>query len=66
MLSVMTLGTVCPSIGLTQPEHWSDHLVGKPAPEIVSKKENWFNTDHALTLKELRGRPVFIEFGILR
>ena len=39
--------------------------LGKAPPELVSEKGQWLGTDKAWTLADLKGKVVWLEFGVL-
>lgn len=40
--------------------------LGQTPPEIENPKATWFNTNgKALSLKALKGRPIWLEFGFI-
>ena len=36
---------------------------GRTPPELIGKSAHWINSKKALTLKDLRGRPVWLQFN---
>ncbi len=40
-------------------------FLGKPLPEISSEGGTWLNSERAVTLEGLRGRPVLVLFTVL-
>ena len=39
--------------------------LGKEPPELMSEKGQWLGTDKAWTLADLKGKVVWLEFGVL-
>ena len=39
--------------------------LGKEPPELVSEKGQWLGTDQAWKLADLKGKVVWLEFGVL-
>ncbi len=46
---------------------YSNSYLGKTPPELAAPKENWLNTKKkTLSLKELKGEVVWLEFSFLK
>lgn len=48
-----------------QDQLFSNSYKGKSPPEIVSDKADWINSDKALKLADLKGKPVWLEFSFI-
>ena len=44
---------------------YSNSYKGKEPPELVSGPADWINTDAPLSLRGLKGKVVYLEFGFL-
>ena len=42
-----------------------DGRVGQAPPELASEREQWLGSEAALTLGDLKGKVVWLEFGVL-
>ena len=61
-LAAMTLGGLClPTSGQDAIGHNS--YQGKAAPELKSEKSHWVNQDKAITLGDLKGKLVWLQFN---
>jgi hypothetical protein len=48
-----------------QEQLFSNSYKGKAPPDLVSEKGDWINSDKALKLADLKGKPVWIEFSFI-
>ena len=53
------------SLGAQQERIFSNSYKGKTPPEFKAKKADWLNWKNPETLKKLKGRVVWLEFGFL-
>lgn len=42
-----------------------ESFVGKEPPELKAEKAQWVGSEKALTLADLKGKVVWLEFGVL-
>ena len=42
-----------------------ESYLGKAPPELMSEKSQWLGADKAWKLAELKGKVVWLEFGVL-
>ena len=59
-VAVLAAGAAVPQDPL-----YSNSYKGKAPPEIVSEKGDWINSEKALKLADLKGKPVWLEFSFL-
>jgi hypothetical protein len=64
MLKAILAALVPAACGGGQEQYFTSYQ-GKAPPELASAKEDWFNAAVPLTLAQLKGRPVWLEFSFI-
>jgi len=55
----------CAALSAHGQDSLSNSYLGKEPPELVSEKGWWINSTEPLKLRELKGKVVWLEFGVL-
>ena len=61
----LALPLLSAAICLAGDKLYSNSYKGQAPPELQSAKEDWINAPKSITLKELKGKVVYLEFGFL-
>jgi hypothetical protein len=63
----LAVALLCAGMAAAQDDDkiYSKSFKGEVPQEIESAKESWINSDDAISLESLRGKPVWLEFSFL-